>query len=370
MDLRIGAIGIGGLGYLQAKTYAELSNVEIVCAADVSPDARELFSEEFHAPAYEQVRSMLFEHAEDLDAVSIATPHTLHHEQAMLALEHDLHVLVEKPMVTDVGHAVDLVGTADAHDLVLQVGYQRHFHPAFKELRRVIESQRIGELHSVNCHLGQNWIDSHQGTWRVDPSLSGGGQLYDSGSHLLDALLWTTGATPTTVAAQIEFDSPRIDVNSALALKLERDGRTITTSVGVSGDGVDILPSEGYHYWGNRGRLSYVDDRITVAERGAVTYRTELTGEGNFQALNQEKLQNFIASIDGTEEPARAQPSMSVHSPENIPCGGIGDGVVFRAAIHCPEDRIGELAFGHAETLPKEHILANALTKPAHRILV
>lgn len=303
MELRVGIIGIGGAGYLQAKTYAEMENVFVLAGADVSSEARSLFENEFHAPAYEHYRELLHEHAADLDAMSIVTPHTLHFEQAMAAVKRDLHVLVEKPMVTEIGHAVELIETAADRELVLEVGYQRHLHPAFREIRRVLQSGRIGDVHSLTCHLGQDWIDLHRDTWRTDPALSGGGQLWDTGSHLLDAVLWTTGTKPATVAAQIEFDRPQIDVNSALAVELERDDNQIIGSVGISGNGVEPVPSEGYFYWGTNGRLSYTDGRISVAEKDAVTYSTAIDGGIDYQTLNRRKLENFIASIHGESEP-------------------------------------------------------------------
>ena len=304
MQLRLGIVGVGGLGWLQAKTFSDIDGVSLVCAADVSAQARRLFEAEFGLPAYDHYRALLAEHAADLDAVSIVTPHTLHHEQAMACLRRDLHVLVEKPMVTDVGQAVELVETAADRDLVLQVGYQRHFDPAFRELRRVLGTGRIGEIHAVNCHLGQDWIELHRDTWRANPALSGGGQLYDTGSHLLDALLWTTGAEADRVSADIEYAEPRVDVNSAISLRLLDDGRPITAGITISGDGVDVSPTEGYFFWGTEGRASYTGDRITVSEKGAVTYRTEVADDTGFQTLNREKLANFADSIEGTAEQA------------------------------------------------------------------
>ncbi len=304
MELRIGVIGVGGVGYLQAKTYVDIDGVSVLAAADVSADARQLFEEEFQAPAYDHYRTLLHEHGDELDAVTIVTPHTLHYEQAKGCLERGLHVLVEKPMVTDVGHGVDLVETAAERGLVLQVGYQRHFHPAFREIRRVLQSGRIGEVHAANSYLGQDWIDVHRDTWRADPSLSGGGQLYDTGSHLLDALLWTTDATPSSVSAQIEYARPGVDVNSALAMELDRGDDRLIASVTISGDGVEVTPSEGYFYWGTKGRLAYVDGRISVAEKDAVTYWTDVGGGADFQTLNRRKLENFVGSIEGTVEPA------------------------------------------------------------------
>ncbi|WP_336003446.1 Gfo/Idh/MocA family protein [Halorientalis halophila] len=304
MALQIGVIGVGGLGYLQAKTYRELGSVEIVAAADITADARDLFEREFHAPAYETHRALLHEHAAELDAVTIVTPHTLHYDQAMACLDRGLHVLVEKPMVTDVGNAKTLVQTATERDLVLQVGYQRRFHEGFREIDRLLGSGRIGHLHSVNCFVSQNWIDNHRGTWRVDPSLSGGGQLYDTGSHVIDTLLWLTHAHPTTVSAQIEYAMPDIDVNSVLTIGMERDDQPVLASVAIVGDGVDLTPREGYRFWGTSGSISYMDDELVVTERDGATYRTEMTIDADFDALNRRKLRNFADAIEGTAESA------------------------------------------------------------------
>jgi predicted dehydrogenase len=241
MTLRIGVIGVGGLGHLQTQTYIGMAQVEVVGAADVSEEARHLFENDFSAPAYEHYREFLHEHGEELDAVMIVTPHTLHHEQAKSCMKQGYHVLLEKPMVTDTADAVDLIETADEEGVILQVGYQRHFHPAFEEIRRIIKEGRIGRVHCANCYLGQNWIDLHREDWRTDPSLSGGGQLYDSGSHLLDALLWTTDTKPKSVTAQMEYAKPDVDVNSALSIQLEGE-ETLIASVGLSGDGIDVAP--------------------------------------------------------------------------------------------------------------------------------
>jgi len=304
MDLPLAMIGVGGLGYLQAKTFSRIDGVRLVAAADVSADARRVFEETFGAPAYEHYRQLFHEHSGDLTAVAIVTPHTLHYEQAKAAIEQGLHVLVEKPMVTDVADAVDLVESAAANDVVFQVGYQRHFHPAFREIRRVITDGRIGDLHTVNAYLGQDWIDLHRDAWRTDPSLSGGGQLYDTGSHLFDALLWTTDAEPSSVTAQIEFAEPGVDVNSAISMELEGAGGSIVASVGLTGDGVEVDPYEGYVYWGDEGRLSFGGDEITVAEKDAPVYTTQVSGDADFEMLNRRKIENFAATIEGTADPA------------------------------------------------------------------
>jgi len=278
--------------------------VTIVAAADVAADARELFEREFGAPAYQNYRALLDEHAAELDAMTIVTPHTLHYDQAIACLERDLHLLIEKPMVTEVQQAVEIIEVAAERDLDVQVGYQRHFHPAFEQMRYQIDRGAIGDIRAVNCFISQDWIETHQNTWRVDPDFSGGGQLYDTGSHLLEALLWLIDASPQAVTAQIEYDKPSLDVNSAVTIEFGDDGDSILATVSITGDGDDVIPSEGYFIWGTDGSLAYVDDVLQITQNDDVTYTAEIPSEFSFERLNERKLRNFIDAINGRADPA------------------------------------------------------------------
>ncbi|WP_135825112.1 Gfo/Idh/MocA family protein [Halorussus ruber] len=301
MELRLGAIGLGGLGSIELGIYDEMDDVEVVAGADVSEGAREGFTDTYDAPTYESHVEMLAEH--DLDLVNIVTPHTLHHEQAMDCFEEGADVFLEKPMVTGIDNAVDLVAAAEERGRVLQVGYQRHFDPLFRELKRVVSSGRIGEVHAANAYLGQDWIEIQRGGWRTDPDLSGGGQLYDSGSHLLDALLWTLDAEPRSVAAITDDRGEDVDVNSALALALDRpqSDSSVTASVGVVGDGTNGEPDEGMVLWGTEGHVRYEDGRLTVFEGGA-TYEGEVAGDRDFTTLTRRKLSDFVRAVrEGTD---------------------------------------------------------------------
>lgn len=305
MVVTLGAIGLGGLGFIELNVLDEMDDVDVVAGADVDGEARSTFESKFGAQAYESHQAMLEAHAAGLDAVSIVTPHAFHHEQAMACLDAGLDVYLEKPMVTGTKNAVELADYADRHDRVVQVGYQRHFHPAFEEIRRVVASGRVGTVHMAACFLGQDWIDGVAGTWRADPELSGGGQLYDSGSHLLDALLWTTQGTPQTVAAMTEGHGHGVDVDSALSVELERDGGTMLASIGVTGDGTASGdPEEGLFLWGTDGRVTYDGTTVTVAEQGDVEYAADVTDGTDFETLARRKLRNFVLAVRGTEAPA------------------------------------------------------------------
>ncbi|MFC4356765.1 Gfo/Idh/MocA family protein [Halobium salinum] len=292
--LTVAGIGVGDLGRLELDLVAAVDDVDVVAGADPNPDAREAFAHEHDAPAFADHVEMLDE--TDPDAAVIVSPHTLHYEQALDCLERDVHVHLEKPMVTDVAHAHDLVDAAEERGLTLAVGYQRHVDPRFREIRRLVDEGRIGELHAAHCHLEQVWIKWTRHQWRGNPDLSGGGQLYDSGSHLLDALLWTTRSTPVSVAAAVDDRGEDVDVNSALAAVLDRGESTITASIGVSGDGTSTpAPGESLRLLGTEGAITFDGETVEVVENG-VTYEAS-PQEPSFEEVTERKLRNFVEAI-------------------------------------------------------------------------
>lgn len=304
MTIRLAAIGLGTLGEHELETYEEIPDVDITAGADIEKGKRERFESRFDAPAYETHEQLLEAHGDELDAASIVTPHTLHYEQAMACLERELHLFIEKPLVTDVTHAQTLVKTADRQGCVLVVGYQRHYHPVYKEIKRRIESGQIGRVHSLNCYMGQHWIRKFENAWRTNPSLSGGGQLYDSGSHLLDTLLWTTGTTPVAVGAMMDTREHDVDVTSALTLSLERNGNPVTGSVLVTADGTeDPSTYEGLVIWGTDGRLTYTRDTLTITRRDTAPEEITVDGATDFKTLLRYKLTDFIEAVRGEHEP-------------------------------------------------------------------
>jgi predicted dehydrogenase len=289
-------IGLGDLGRLECRIAATLDGVRVVGGADPVPAARSAFTDELDAPAYVDHQSLLDE--TDPDLAFVSTPHALHYEHAVACLERGVHVHLEKPMVTDVADARDLIRRARARDAVLAVGYQRHFDPRFREIRRLIDDGRIGTPHMATCHLEQMWVDWNRDRWRGDPALSGGGQLYDSGSHLLDSLLWTTRSAPVDVTATVDARGADVDVNSALAVTLDRGGDRLTASVGVSGAGQSApAPGERIEVWGTDGGVSFDGETIRLTESGT-TYEAS-PPEPDFDDLTERKLGNFVAAVRG-----------------------------------------------------------------------
>lgn len=299
-EVKLGLIGCGGFMQHHVNQILEVKSAEIAALVDPSrASIRRMVGSHpslAGAPTFADFREMLAE--VEIDGVVIATPHTLHFEQIMGCLEAGVHVLCEKPMVCRVDHAKKIMRKAKKTGKVVMISYQRHFSPAFRLAKKMIEEGKLGKLTFVSALQAQDWLRGTKGLWRQDPKLSGGGQLNDSGSHLVDIMLWVTGLEPTSVFAEISNRGTKVDILSALTLKFK--GGAIGT-MSVVGDAPGWW--EDITFYGEEGGLYVRGDQLLHSYRGKAKWRAELKEMTAKSKYNSNVDKNFVASILGKEEP-------------------------------------------------------------------
>jgi len=256
--LRVGVIGAGGRGTSVADDFDDHPDMGITALADISEETRDTAGDRLDVGTdsqYEAYEDILAR--ESLDAVIVATPHTLHYEQVLAAFDAGLDVFCEKPLTTDLDRATDLARHAESGENVLMVGYKYHVDPIYRVGReRWAEGDHVPSL--ITAEVMQDWIGGAATGWRTDPELSGGGMLYDTGNHLVDAILWMTDLTPTHVTAAMTWHDParRVDLRSALTIEFAEgavaslgiDGTHVrgrTNAVHIGDDGGRLRVSDG-----------------------------------------------------------------------------------------------------------------------------
>jgi predicted dehydrogenase len=168
-------------------------------------------------------------------------------------------VLCEKPLVCSVQEAKGVIAARDKAGKIVLVSYQRHYQHAFLVMKQAIDRGLIGTLQYVDLQQNQNWYSGQKAAnrWRIHKELSGGGQLNDSGSHIVDILLYVTGLEPERVyAVQQTFDLG-IDINSAITVTF-KGGATGCLSI------VGNAPFKGF---------AVLEDITIYGSEGAVFYR-------------------------------------------------------------------------------------------------
>ena len=253
-NVRIGMIGCGGMSRRHGRMFDALPDVDVVALAEPSQANLERFivetvSDKTQLPAtYADYRDMLAH--ERLDGVVIVTPHDQHFAQAMAALQVGCHVLVEKPMVIDTEDALALIECATQLQKIVSVAFPGPFTCEFQYIRDTIAQGGLGELSLTTGVCAQPWIQHQKGTWRSDPRQSGGGNLYDSGAHMFNAMLYLTGQAVTEVYAVVNNKTEQVDIAGTVVMRFA-DGTL--GSAAVSGDATVF--EQGIYIQGTRGSV-------------------------------------------------------------------------------------------------------------------
>lgn len=290
--VRVGFIGSGGNARYHMGLMLSLPEVHIVAIADPNPAMIEAAHKQYPplsgVPAFDNYRDMLS--SVRMDAVVISTPHTLHKEHILAALDAGLNVLCEKPLVCTVADAKEVIARLEQSGKVGVLSYQRHYQPEFRYIRSRLEKGDLGAVTFINALQCQNWKSGTQGTWRQDPALSGGGQLNDSGSHLLDIILWITGLRVQSVTAFIDNMGTPVDINSALTIKFAGGAQG---NISVVGDATDW--HEDVTIWCEKGFILMRNGKLQICEPA---------GRYTFDSLRGGSTpdRNFIDAILGRAE--------------------------------------------------------------------
>lgn len=221
LPVRVAFIGTGGVSGGHIKRINDNPAAQIVALCDTN---RETVRERAklvgrRLPLYADYQAMLAK--EEIDAAVICTPHTLHFQQAMDCLDRGIHVLVEKPLVCTVEDGRKLIAKSEKAGKTLMVSYQRHYHPEFMWTRDAIAKGDLGKVFYISAYLSQSWA-SITSSWRGRMALSGGGELMDSGSHIVDIICWLSQLDPVEVTAFVSNEfalDEEVDILSSVCIR-------------------------------------------------------------------------------------------------------------------------------------------------------
>ncbi|MBJ7339120.1 Gfo/Idh/MocA family oxidoreductase [Mycolicibacterium sp.] len=185
-------VAIVGCGLIGQKRANLLGAHRLVAAVDADPTkAQQLSAMQPGADALTDWREAVAR--ADVDAVLVCTPHDLLAPVAIAAVEAGKHVLVEKPGARNAAELAPLAEAARHRKVVVKVGFNHRFHPAFQKARRYVDDGAIGDLMFLRARYGHGGRLGYDREWRADPAISGGGELLDQGMHLIDLSRWFLG---------------------------------------------------------------------------------------------------------------------------------------------------------------------------------
>jgi len=326
--VRIGIVGAGTMGSAHARNILEgkIPRLRLTALCD---------GHSSHVPPAPGVKifenSRLLIRSGEVDAVLVATPHYSHTSIGIDALEHGLHLLVEKPISVHKRDCEKLIAAHHGREgQVFAAMFNQRTDPFYQKIRSLIHDGELGEIRRVHWTI-TNWFRTAayygSGGWRATWAGEGGGVLVNQCPHNLDLLQWLFGM-PARIRAFCQFGRYHdIEVEDNVTAYLEFPNAATAVFIASTGEAPG---SNRLEIAAERGKLVYENDTLTFTRNEvemsafsrasdkpfAAPATTEITfpisGHGEQHAGI---LKNFAAAIlDGA--PLIAPAAEGIHSVE------------------------------------------------------
>jgi predicted dehydrogenase len=185
--IKAAIIGLGWWGSHIVNTLQGKSDkITFVRGVDVTPDAVSSFAQSNGIEVTSDFVDVVSD--PDLNAIVIATPHSLHEEQIVAAAEAGKHVFCEKPLALTLASAERSVAACNEAGVVLGIGHERRFEPAMQEIARLVESSELGDIMHVEANFSHDKLANlNASNWRVSSIESPAAAMTATGIHITDA---------------------------------------------------------------------------------------------------------------------------------------------------------------------------------------
>ncbi|MEM4513513.1 MAG: Gfo/Idh/MocA family oxidoreductase [Ignisphaera sp.] len=239
----VAVVGLGAIGRRHVESLKELEqegfNIKLIGVMDAIKARVDDFAAKYHCKGYysydEVVKDL------EVDVVFIATPHYLHAQQSIYAMEYKKHVIVEKPMAITLASAKEMISKAKDNGVRLGVIYQRRYADAIQKLRNIVSNNILGKIFLAEASL--MWFRSEEEyflkdevarSWRGMWSTEGGGLLMTQAIHVVDLLLYILGDAEEIYGYISNVSHPAVTVEdtTAAVIKFKNSAMaTLTSSI-------------------------------------------------------------------------------------------------------------------------------------------
>ena len=190
--IKFAIVGAGHIGKRHAEMVSRNKESELIAFCDVK-SVDELNIAQYNVPLYSTIEELLKKHPE-IDVINICTPNGLHSDQAIIAIENNKHVVVEKPIGLSKSKCEGVIFKAlEKHKQVFAV-MQNRYSPPSVWLKDIVSNKIIGDLFmvQVNCYWNRDDRYYKKNGWKGTQELDGG-TLFTQFSHFIDIMYWLCG---------------------------------------------------------------------------------------------------------------------------------------------------------------------------------
>ena len=281
--------GLGRWGRSLVEASLNYDRLKIIRAVEPDITGARGFCTEHRLDLTDDLGTVLADSA--IDAVLLATPHSVHPAQVIASAAAGKQVFCEKPLALRRADAARMFDACRKAGIALAVGHNRRFWPSMKALRGMVASGKLGSILHIEGHNSNENSNSVVSGWRLSPEESPGGGLTGAGLHILDAFVSVLGPVRRVYARlnQLERGPPPLDTATM----------TLDFANGVTGTLATLRATPFYwrvHVFGTKGSAEVLDD-VTLVLRMSGKTPERIT----CPAINvlQAELDAFVDTIEG-----------------------------------------------------------------------
>ena len=214
--MRAAIIGCGHIGKKRAAALPV--SVKLVGCFDAILADAEKFAKEFNTRTFSSIEDLLA--TQEIDFVVVATRHDSLSSIALAVLDADKNVFIEKPGALNYQELVNVRDVANKKNLRVHVGYNHRHHLAVRKAYEIFNDGSIGAIMFLRGRYGHGGRLGYEKEWRADKLKSGGGELIDQGTHLIDLSIGYLGEVQLDYAATpTYFWNMPVEDNAFIALR-------------------------------------------------------------------------------------------------------------------------------------------------------
>ena len=291
--VKIGIVGIGGMGSVHARHVVELEQTELIAVCDSDDTRLNTISDQYEIDTYKDYQTML--DSVELDGVIIATPHFSHPPLAIAAFEKGIHVLVEKPIAVHVRDAQTMITAYDEAkkqfpNLAFSAMFNQRTYGHWRKIKEMIDQGDLGQLIRTTWII-TNWFRTQayydSGDWRATWRGEGGGVLINQCPHNLDLYQWLVGM-PTRIHGFASFGKHHnIEVEDEATGYFEHDNGMIGHFITTTGESPGTNRLE---IVGENGKLVYENDELIFYRNRWSSIKQIKEATGGFDRVEYERV--------------------------------------------------------------------------------
>jgi len=190
--LKVAQVGLGWWGSQVTSVLEDSDKIEVVCGVDPSPEMAERFTSEHGLPVYPDYQQALDD--PNVEGVILTIPHRLHEQAVVQAAAAGKQIFCEKPLALTEASAVRMVQACDEAGVIMGIGHERRFEPAWEEIKRMADAGEFGTIIHMEAHWSHDrWLNMAADNWRGSKEEAPAAGWTGMAVHLSDMMLSLVG---------------------------------------------------------------------------------------------------------------------------------------------------------------------------------